>query len=224
MVKSHSRIANKQTRSKTGANASKRKQKTSSLSSWLQNHSPQLLVFAGVTMMAISGAHFFLRNRALSFDQRLVAEYQASAQYQDWQEDQTTAHGPDENIPTHIFIKWFVDTDIETHVFAQNRWTIAENAASYLMQSGKPGQAGNIILYGHNKRDILGNIRALKGGEIIELTTLGGQVLRYQVILLEEVDPKNLRYLQPTDEEVLTIYTCSGLLDSQRFIVRAKRL
>lgn len=176
----------------------------------LKQSAPILLLVTGAFLMSVSGLHWYLRYQALSLDEELLAQH---------------SQVPQENlgqIPTHIYIQWFVDTPISEHVFENNNWTISETEASYLKQSAKPGENGNIIIYGHNKRNILGNIRALKGSEVITITTQDGFEHKYQIEHITEVNPDQTEYLQPTNEEVLTLYTCSGFLDSKRFIVRAQ--
>ncbi|MBD3250318.1 MAG: sortase [Candidatus Pacebacteria bacterium] len=171
---------------------------------------PGILVSTGLLLILLAATHWYSRLRSLSLSQELIAQHQ---QQQPTDQD---------NIPTHIYIQWFVDVGVEETVYQDKTWTISESKASYLAQSARPGQPGNIIIYGHNKRSILGNIRALKGSEIITLTTKNGQEHRYQVDLIQEVHPTQTKFLEPTSEEVLTLYTCSGLLDRNRFIVRAK--
>lgn len=124
--------------------------------------------------------------------------------------------------PTHIYAQWFLDIAIDPAFVVNNRWSISEHHASYLHDSARPGEQGNIIIYGHNKRSIMGNIRAFKGKEIITITTEDGTKRDYRVTELHEVKPTETKFLQPTEEEVLTLYTCSGFWDRMRFIVRAK--
>lgn len=123
--------------------------------------------------------------------------------------------------PTHIYIPWKVDVAIDPEVYKNGRWTVSDTNASHLVQSAFPGEKGNIIIYGHNKRNIMGNIRAMKLGETITLTTASGAKRVYQVVSTHEVRPEDTSFLAPTEEEVLTLYTCSGFMDSMRFIVRA---
>lgn len=175
----------------------------------IQN-APTLLLVVGAFFMAISGLHWYLRNEALSLDAQLLAQHTEITQ------------DNSELVPAHIYIQWFVDTPISEQVFDNNNWTISETEASYLKQSAKPGENGNIIIYGHNTRDIMGNIRALKGDEIITLTTKSGEERKYKISLITEVNPDQTEYLLPTPEETLTLYTCSGFLDSKRFIVQAR--
>ncbi|MDH5533839.1 MAG: sortase [Candidatus Pacebacteria bacterium] len=170
---------------------------------------PEALVALGIFLMFISGVYWTLRFRALSLDNELLAQYEQQAEVRP-------------NRPTHIFIEWFIDTPIETQILQDNHWTISEKEASYLDQSARPGEAGNIIIYGHNTRKILGNIRALQGNEEILVTTDDGEEHVYTIETIVEVDPSQTKYLEPTEEETLTLYTCSGFFDKQRFIIQAK--
>lgn len=172
---------------------------------------PEILLVSGILLVALSVSHNILRLRSLRVDNQIVKEYLVES-------------GQDErrpNYPVHIYIPWFVDIDIDPQIYQSGTWTISPDTASYLTASALPGNAGNIIIYGHNKRNILGNIRALKGSEIITLTMLDGTTRNYQITSLTETNPEDTKLLRPTDSEILTIYTCSGLLDSQRFVVRA---
>jgi sortase (surface protein transpeptidase) len=194
---------------KRGSNPSPSEENKSSGKWFLRELLPELLLGIGIFSLLVSGVHWHLKNRALSLDAELVRTYQQQPQKQ-------------EVIPVHIEIPWFVDVPIDEEIYDNGNWTISENNASYLSQSARPGENGNVIIYGHNKREILGNIRALKGGETITLTLSDGSTRDYVVDFLKEVSPTEVQYLHPTDTETLTIYTCSGWLDSKRFIVQAK--
>ncbi len=123
--------------------------------------------------------------------------------------------------PTHIYIQWFVDADIKDGTVVGNTWTILEKDAVYVVQSARPGQNGNILIYGHNTRDVLGNIRALKGYEKVRLTLSDGSQKWYQVQKMDQVPPTMVKYLEPSDSEILTLYTCAGFADAERFVVQA---
>lgn len=172
---------------------------------------PEILIVLGIFCIAFSGFYWLGRLRALRMESQLLAEYNNLPQ--------PLVSRPSR--PRHVFIKWFVDSEIEAQVFIDNNWTISGDKTSYLDQSARPKESGNIILYGHNTRKILGNIRALKGGEEVALTTEDGSTHLYEVSEIHEVEPNQTKFLEPTSEETLTLYTCSGFLDQKRFIVRA---
>lgn len=171
---------------------------------------PLFLLIVGPLLVALSVSHNILRLRSLTLNRQTVAAYQEVVQEE-----------TESPFPTHIYSQYFLDIDIDPAEYREGEWTISPNHASYLVSSGRPGQPGNIILYGHNKREILGNIRAFKGGETITLTLADGTTRDYRVAKLAEVAPTQVDLLQPTEVETLTIYTCSGFLDSQRFVVQA---
>jgi sortase (surface protein transpeptidase) len=124
-------------------------------------------------------------------------------------------------LPSHIFIPWNTNVDIEPMAFSAGNWQVSDTKVTYLLGSARPGEAGNIILYGHNKREILGNIRVLKGGEKITITTADNKLHIYVVDYAKQVSPSDVTLLGATNTETLTMYTCAGIWDSQRYIVRA---
>ena len=111
-----------------------------------------------------------------------------------------------------------VDVDIKPAVIIKGVWPVFPDIAGYVVNGN------NIIVYGHNKDRIMGPIRWIKLGAKIEIEGNDNKTYYYEVIKTDTVNPDNLTYIKPTDEETLTIYTCVGLFDSQRFIVVAKRL
>lgn len=178
----------------------------------LKRYLPELLLVGGILLVVISTSHRLLRARSLSVSEAVVSEYI---------EQQVVSDNP-RIYPTHIEIPWYIDVAIDPHTYSAGEWTVSENHASYLTDSAIPGEPGNIIIYGHNKREIMGNLRALKGHEQITLTLSDGSKKQYQVESIKQVSPTQTDLLTQTDSEVLTLYTCSGFLDSQRFVVRAK--
>lgn len=109
-----------------------------------------------------------------------------------------------------------VETTIKNGV-----WEIPDNQAGHLEQSLGPGDGGNIVLYAHNKTNLFGPIRWLNIGDKIIL--LGdNQEFSYQIIETRVVSPTDISYILPKDAETLTLFTCTGLFDSQRFVVVAK--
>jgi LPXTG-site transpeptidase (sortase) family protein len=126
-----------------------------------------------------------------------------------------------------VYIKAYpvgVDVSIKDAKIIDGIWQIHPNSVSYLVTSDGIGGKSNIILYGHNKIDVLGPIRHAKIDSLIELTGSDGNRYKYKVVKTEIVKPSNLSYLGNTEDETLTIYTCIGLFDSERFILVAKRV
>ena len=103
-------------------------------------------------------------------------------------------------------------------------WEISQSDASYLLGSGAPGKPGNIVIYGHNKKKIFGPILSLKKGAEIKIEDEKGNVYKYEVRETKVVLPKNIEVLNPTQDETLTLYTCTGNFDLKRFVVIAKKI
>ncbi|MEX1112504.1 MAG: sortase [Candidatus Andersenbacteria bacterium] len=103
-------------------------------------------------------------------------------------------------------------------------WSIAKNKVSHLVSSARPSESGNIVMYGHNKRSVLGGLTDIELGAVIELTDASGTLHSYRVEEMHIVTPGQLDLVLPTDQEVLTIFTCTGIFDQNRLVIRATPL
>lgn len=162
----------------------------------------------GVSMLLIFAGWRYHQVRILSFNTREVEKFNFSGIK-----------------PTYV--KSYpvgVDIKVGDATIRDGIWAILPNEVSYLNGSSGIGDKGNIIMYGHNKDNILGPIRWIKVGAKIEIKGSDGKDYIYEVAKTDTVDPDNLYYLQPTSEETLTLFTCVGFLDSKRFIVVSKRI
>lgn len=104
-----------------------------------------------------------------------------------------------------------------------NRWTISQTGVSYLKTTPAPGSKGNSVLYGHNLKNILGDLYLLQNGDSIYVVAQSGEFVKYQVFETKEVTPDSIEILDNANDSRLTVYTCSGFLDTARFVVVARQ-
>ncbi len=100
-------------------------------------------------------------------------------------------------------------------------WQTTTDGISYLISSPIPGDMGNSIFYGHNWPSLLGKLPKVKPGTIIEVHYADNTVKRFEVNTTAVVNPDQIGILDPTDDKRITIYTCTGFLDSKRFVAVA---
>lgn len=103
----------------------------------------------------------------------------------------------------------------------ENSWTISQTGVSFLTSSTIPGSQGNTVIYGHNTKDILGGLWRVQNGDVVYVVMEDGNFYKYQVFATKEITPNQVEILQKTQDNRLTIYTCSGTLDTARFVVTA---
>jgi sortase family protein len=166
------------------------------------------LILAGAALIGYAALNNFFYNRALQ--PNLAVESAAP-----------TATPIADSPPVHIVVPGLVDLPLEAGVYQNGQWTIPESSGAYLAQAAKPGQPGNIIMYGHNRAQIFGRLTRVPTDSPIVIRTADGKEHQYKVISREEVSQDRTDLLAPTNYEILTIYTCSGWLDAKRFVVRA---
>lgn len=167
-----------------------------------------ILFIFGCSLMTISGLHFYFQYQSLS-----LARSQVSLNA-----IQERSQVP---YPVQITVPGKIASAIETMPLVNNKWGVSPTKTAFLQQSARPGEPGNIILYGHNRPSILGNLHQVHINDVITVTTSDGSLHAYTVIKRAITSPSQVDLLQPTTREVLTVYTCTGFLDSQRLIVQA---
>ena len=125
--------------------------------------------------------------------------------------------------PTRIRItKIGIDSPIEETKINNKVWEISQKGISHLAISARPGEQGPIILYGHNTNDRFGPIRWLTKGDDIEVLA-GSQKYNYIVVQTMRVRPDQMDIFTQQIGERLTLYTCDGFGDLERFLVIAER-
>jgi len=100
-------------------------------------------------------------------------------------------------------------------------WETTNNGVSYLKTTPLPGDKGNSVIYGHNWKSILGALPQVKPGEKIVITMNDGVKKEFKVEYTATVDPSQTYIIDNTKDTRITIYTCTGFLDSKRFVVVA---
>lgn len=136
---------------------------------------------------------------------------------------QLIQEAPEDLLPIQILIpKIKVDLSVSQAKASGTAWEISEIGASYLVGSGVPGRKGNVVIYGHNKAKLFGPIRWIEIGDEVKVKNKMGEEFTYKVDQTKIVSPNQVEVLAATEDATLTLYTCTGFLDSQRFVVIAK--
>jgi len=117
-----------------------------------------------------------------------------------------------------------IDLPVFPGKVVNNQWVIAETGVSYLAGTGIPGRSGNVVIYGHNKKNLFGPIRWLQKDDQIKIVNRKKEAFVYKVTETKTVTPQEIEVLMPSEDPILTLYTCDGFLDKERFVVVAKLL
>ena len=118
---------------------------------------------------------------------------------------------------------------------ARGEWETVAGAAGHHRGSAEPGQPGNCVLSAHSSDAggaVFRGLEALSPGDLVRLVTFGKSEYSYQVgavLKLDEVGAteserrEHARWLDPTDEAVLTLVTCWPPWSyTHRVVVRAE--
>lgn len=159
-------------------------------------------------MLLFFGGISYYRVRVLSFNKVPASATQQTA---------------NQDVPVEIIIPSIhIDLAIDPGQIKNNVWLISENNATFLSSSAIPGAGDNTVIYGHNKKTIFGNLPYLSLGQKIIIKTKSGKIFNYETYQKDFVGPDRVDLVSPENKEDLTIYTCWGLFDSQRAVIKAK--
>jgi len=126
----------------------------------------------------------------------------------------------DTKLPLNIEIpRLKVNLPIKEATVSANDWQVYDDAVSWLKGSGNL-EKGNVILYGHNSKTLFGSIIQLGIGDDIILKG-AGQDRKYKVEKSYQTSRWDLTAVNSQDDK-LTMYTCSGWFDANRWFVIAK--
>lgn len=124
--------------------------------------------------------------------------------------------------PVEIIIK---DLNIDLHLIpshvVDNKWETTDIGASYLATSPIPGEEGNSIIYAHNWASLFGSLIYISPGDEIQIKYADGSQKIFVVKYTSTVTPDTSGILAPSNDRRITLYTCIGFLDSQRFVAVA---
>ena len=164
------------------------------------------LIFVGLLIFIFGGVNYY-RVRILSFN-KVPVEVQKSTENID--------------IPIEIIIPSLqIDLKVDPGQIKDGVWQISETNATFLNTSAAPEANGNTVIYGHNKQVIFGNLPYLSIGQKILVKTKGGKIYNYLATQKYFVGPDRTDLVSPTKDNELTVYTCYGLFDSQRVVIKA---
>ena len=126
-----------------------------------------IYLFSGILLLLIFSIWRFHQTRILSFNAKEAVKIVSSTGIK----------------PVYIKIHPIgVDVGIKETIIKDGIWVIQPNEASYLVTSAGIGDEGNMIIYGHNKNNILGPIRYIKVGAKIEIKGNDGKIYDYETV------------------------------------------
>ncbi|KKQ52100.1 hypothetical protein A2865_03125 [Candidatus Woesebacteria bacterium RIFCSPHIGHO2_01_FULL_39_17] len=130
----------------------------------------------------------------------------------------------DAKIPKRIIIpRLSLDLEVKKADIVNGYWEVFPDTAAWGSGSGIPGEKGNQIIFAHAREGLFLPLQSIKVGvKLYILSDLGW--FQYEVREIKEVYPNQIEVIAPTEDETLTLYTCSGFSDSKRLIVIAKRV
>lgn len=189
-----------------------KKQEPSVVIDFIKQNAPVLLMVIGAFLV------LFSIGKEISYRSTMRLNAQVSEQYQARLQERVLS-----SIPIQLeFPSIEHSIEVTQTSVATGQWQIPAQTVGHVRESAYPRFPGNSIFYGHNSSKILGKLDQVEVNDRVRVQLMDGTFREYQIIEKVVVEPDQVEFLEPTDFEVITIYTCTGWLDSKRLIVRAE--
>lgn len=178
-----------------------------SFKQWLANVLPIIGLILGINLMLLSGLYLQYRRTILSF--------QASPQIE------STIDYRAARPKTISLDAQAIQLPVTPAQISGGIWETSDTTATHLASSARPGEGGNVVIYGHNRPHLFRPLHNVKPGDTIAIQTEDNRRYEYEVEEIIKVKPDQIDVVLPTEHEVLTVYTCTGWLDSERLVIKA---
>ena len=171
---------------------------------------PRVLVYFGIFCLIFAGFLYWQRTNPtrLKFDTEKI---------------ESSLSTSSTNVEPRALI--IADLGIESDIYPASiknaKWEATSKGVSYLSSTPVPGEIGNSVIYGHNWKSILGNLVKARPGQTIKILYSDGSRKEFEIKYTQVVTPDQTQILDQTGDNRITLYTCTGFLDSKRFVVTA---
>lgn len=116
-----------------------------------------------------------------------------------------------------------IDLPVKRAEIIRGYWEVFPDTAAWGAGSGYPGEAGNQVVFAHAREGLFLPLKDVRIDDKVYIFTKDGW-FDYKITEIKDVYPNQIEVVAPTDDETLTLYTCTGYQDSKRLIVTAKRV
>lgn len=113
-----------------------------------------------------------------------------------------------------------IDLEVKPAKISKGYWETSEVSASHGEGTANPSEKGNVVIFAHAREGFFYNLKDAKKDDVIYIMTQD-KWYRYKISEIKTVYPNNIETVAPTDNEVLTLFTCSGFFDEKRLVVKA---
>lgn len=126
------------------------------------------------------------------------------------------------NPPEKIIIPSLnIDLPVTESEIVDGFWETSTDSASFGLGSAYPGEAGNSVIFAHAQVGLFANLGNIQKDSRIYVLSQD-KWFSYKVVEIKTVLPTAIEVITPTQDETLTLYTCTGFRDAYRFVVVAK--
>lgn len=172
------------------------------------------LTFAGILLVGIPQFQPLLKPVILSQAHSIQEPIRADYAFQNKNRER--------DIPVRIVIPSVsINLPITVAPLIGGYWQTSDSSASFGEGSSVPGGGGNTVIFAHAKEGLFLPLKNVRHGDTVYVYTQN-KWFSYEINDIKEVTPNDVYVVKPTNDERLTLFTCSGFFDTKRLVVTAR--
>jgi len=126
--------------------------------------------------------------------------------------------------PTRILIPSVqINLPVKEAEIKNDTWLVRTDSASFGKGSAFPGKSGNTVIFSHALSKLFGRLPMVKIGDKVHVFTKNDWFV-YQIENVRNVEPEQTDEILSNKIQGLTLYTCQGDNNKERFVAHAKLL
>ena len=130
-----------------------------------------------------------------------------------------------EEYPVRIIIPTVrIDLYVEESEISDGTWELSETKASFGKGSSYLDEMlGNSVIFAHARRGLFAPLKDVKINDPIVIVGTEN-IYVYRIAQVEKVKPEEKEKVKSLGDTNLTVFTCDGVYDEYRLVVKAKRV
>lgn len=105
----------------------------------------------------------------------------------------------------------------------QSTWTLYGKSIHYALLSAPANDfEGNTLLYGHNNKNVFGNLKKIQVGDKVDIITDNNKIFTYKFSEKTDFSPTDTSIFDYSGTPLLTLQTCSGRFNEIRSLYMFK--
>ncbi len=117
-----------------------------------------------------------------------------------------------------------IDLSLEPGGFYNGKWVLSETTGNFMPVNANIAAGDGFVVYAHKRVNLFISLKNVKKGDKIIVMDNKNKTYTYDVYNLEDIRGNEVGKVESNEKNTIVLFTCDGVFDEKRLVVRAKRI